>query len=626
MSEPPDRLLSLATAIADGTPVDWPRPEAGDEGERRLIEALRVIARLKELHASESDDLPRRWGAIEILDLLGAGGFGRVYRGRDTVLDREVALKLRPADAGSAEAALREARLLARVHHPSVVVVHGADYRDGQVGIWMERVRGRTLHEVVRERGPLDARQAARIGIDLCRALRAVHAAGLVHRDVKAGNVMLDDAGRVVLMDIGAGRLIEDDVAAAGTPLYMAPELLRGRPATPQSDLYAVGVLLYHLTTGAHPVEGSSVAELRAAHREGRRTPLGSRRPDLRRRFVSLVERALEDSPERRYRSAAAMESALLGWVASRRRRRRLGAAAAVLAALALAWVLRPAEPASLGLTREAQVREALGAFDDARRLYERLLELEEQRHGPDHLEVAHALVRLAHVREALGDRAAAVALYTRALAIYESRLGRDHPAASATRKEVAAPAADRAERGDPFVRPLDVERRLGEPEPASPAESPLYRIEAGLVESDGKSRLRIEASEPLFVYVLNETESGSFDLVFPLPGSRPANPLPPAAVHHVPVTVGPLVVVASPSRLAEFEAELARLRVPGAGSLDRVPLSRSTLRALHSAFGDPSALARARPVSGHPEIVRGLWVRRAGEAPARLDVSPGPR
>jgi hypothetical protein len=495
-----------------------------------------------------------------------------------------------------------------------VVTVHGADYRDGRVGIWMEYVAGRTLLEVVRADGALDPREAGRIGADLCRALAAVHGAGLVHRDLKAGNVMRDGSGRVVLMDFGAGALLGDAGAAAvGTPLYMAPEVLAGAPPTPRSDLYALGVLLYHLVTGAHPVEAGTLEGIREAHRRGGRVALRDRRPGLPDGFVRVVERALDPRPARRFATAQEMEAALAAWReaepgASSRRLRLWIPAAAVVVAIALLWV----QPAGDGsLERQAQVREALGAYDEARRLYERIVEIQEQRAGPDHVEVAHALVRLAHVRAALGDRAEAAALYRRALAIYEERLGAGHPSVEATRSELASAGDARADRGDPFVRPLDLERRLDEPDPAGPVESPLYRIDAGLVEEVDGRVLRLRASEPLFVYVLSEEAPERLALVFPLPGSSPVNPIPPHATHRLPAAAGPLVVVASPARLTEFEHELRRLRVPGVGtSVTRVPLSEATLAALRSAFLDPSALSRARPVAGHPEIVRGLWVR----------------
>ncbi len=154
------------------------------------------------------------WGHLRLLEPVGRGTFGQVYRAWDTHLDREVALKLlRTAPAVDDPSAslsdptrvVNEGRLLARVRHPHVITVYGAEPRDGSVGIWMEFIRGRTLHQIVEQQGPLGAREATGVGTDLCRALSAVHGAGLLHRDVTARNVMREDGGRVVLMDFGAG-------------------------------------------------------------------------------------------------------------------------------------------------------------------------------------------------------------------------------------------------------------------------------------------------------------------------------------------------------------------------------------------------------------------------------------
>ena len=143
-----------------------------------------------------------------------------------------------------------------------------------------------------------------------------VHAAGFVHRDVKARNVMRERAGRIVLMDFGTGRQAEElkvsgRVGMAGTPLYMAPEVLAGLPASPSSDVYSVGVLLYHLVTSGYPVEGGSIEALRAAHMQGRRLRLSERRADLPMSFIHLVDRALAADPSQRHASAGELLEAL---------------------------------------------------------------------------------------------------------------------------------------------------------------------------------------------------------------------------------------------------------------------------------------------------------------------------
>jgi tetratricopeptide (TPR) repeat protein len=259
-----------------------------------------------------------RWGDLELLERVGGGAFADVYRSRDTQLDRDVALKLlRPLAPHDrlAERALSEGRMLARLRHPNVVTVYGADIREERVGLSMEFVRGSTLEELLRTRGPFSAAEAALVGKDLCRALGAVHGAGLVHRDVKANNVIREAGGRVVLMDFGLvhrrGEAGEWRGRLAGTPLYLAPEIFRGQEASIASDVYSLGVLLFHLVSDDYPVRARSADEYLAAHGEGRRTRLQDARPDLPDAFVRVVERAMHPDPSRRYPSAGEMGAAL---------------------------------------------------------------------------------------------------------------------------------------------------------------------------------------------------------------------------------------------------------------------------------------------------------------------------
>ena len=326
-------LRTLARAILDGTAVNWEAvgsgPASNHVREFQLLAAFaathRELPQPLDHHepsaaAGHRPDSIGTWGTLKLLERLGAGAFGEVFRAWDPRLDREVALKLLHASAGAAAAdplaAIEEGRLLARVRHPNVVSVFGAECLDGRVGVWMELVHGRTLADLLRDHGVMSAGDAATIGVEVCRALSAVHAAGLLHRDVKAHNVMREAGGRVVLMDFGAGRDLRarpvEPTMLTGTPLYLAPELLEGGSPTPQADLYALGVLLYHLTTGSYPVEGASLDDVREAHRAGTRVPLAVRRPDLPAAFVAVVERALARDPAKRYDRAHAFAAALI--------------------------------------------------------------------------------------------------------------------------------------------------------------------------------------------------------------------------------------------------------------------------------------------------------------------------
>ena len=372
------RLGILASAILEGTPVDWTLADpAGDPSDREVISQLQVLSEIAALHRGSAGPAPAavlagqpltEWGHLHRLALLGRGTYGDVYRAWDAHLDREVALKLlrtHPshtapgASLSNPSRVVDEGRLLARLRHPHVITVYGAEPRNGVVGIWMELIRGRTLQQLVEQQGPLGAREAAGVGLDLCRALAAVHAAGLLHRDVTARNVMRENGGRIVLMDFGAGHdqrvaPAEGGETVAGTPLYMAPEVFAGGAADGRSDIYSLGVLLYYLVSGQYPVTGHSIDQIRDAHAHGTRARLRDTRPDLPAPFVRAIERAIAATPADRFQTAGEFEAALEGAVLvgepsvsaaphPARQRPALGAMAAVAAVgvvAAIAWSL----------------------------------------------------------------------------------------------------------------------------------------------------------------------------------------------------------------------------------------------------------------------------------------------
>ena len=313
-------LTDIAGAILDGTPVDWEAAQTGaDSAEAGLLSKLRVVSLVAELHrqmASPPGAAPE-WGHLRLLEAIGAGAFGEVYRAWDTRLDREVALKLLPPGSASVDARattiINEGRLLARVRHPNVVTIYGAERRGDRVGLWMEFVKGRTLEQLVRDGRRFSPAEAIDIGVQLSRAVAAVHDSGLLHRDIKAQNVMLADDGRVMLMDFGTGLDLTAvaETGLAGTPRYLAPELFAGGAATTASDVYSLGVLLYYLLTGRYPVGGESLHALRLAHERKERTALVEVAPDLPRRLTRAIEHAIDPQPDRRCQSAAALTVAL---------------------------------------------------------------------------------------------------------------------------------------------------------------------------------------------------------------------------------------------------------------------------------------------------------------------------
>jgi len=262
-----------------------------------------------------ADGTTGSWGPLHLIQRVGQGSFGEVYRAFDTTLQREVALKLllpRGLDAESeTKALLKEARAMARVRHPNVVSVYGVDRHDGRVGFWTDFVHGRTLATILAADGPFGAREAALIGIDLCKAVGAVHAAGLLHRDIKTGNVMRESGGRILLMDFGLTHDQSVQQQNSGTPVYMAPELFAGEPATIATDIYALGILLFHLLTGKYPVDGSNLKAIRSAHESGPRQSLLDLRPDLPEPLARVVETAANPNPAKRFASTGQMIGAL---------------------------------------------------------------------------------------------------------------------------------------------------------------------------------------------------------------------------------------------------------------------------------------------------------------------------
>jgi len=271
------RIREAVEAVSDGRSVDWDRERTLQPEAAGVLDQLRVLQRVSAVvrtRASDSaDPAPaiRRWGRLQLLEPIGFGSFGEVYRAFDTTLRVEVALKLLREEAIAGEGAARfmeEARQLARVRHANVVQVHGVETHDGRTGMWCELVHGMTLERLLSVLGRQGAHEAALIGMQLCRALAAVHAAGLVHLDLKAANVMREEGGRIVLMDFGTVCDLSWTASSrmGGTPLAMAPEQVRGDSVGPATDLYGLGVLLYRLVTLTYPVDADSLRDLVLHH------------------------------------------------------------------------------------------------------------------------------------------------------------------------------------------------------------------------------------------------------------------------------------------------------------------------------------------------------------------------
>ena len=318
MTSRPDPLDDWVERLCDGDAIDWRRERDEltrdgrlDDDHAHLLEALRVLDRVRQSSASaapsESSELPfPLWGSLRLVRRIGRGARGDVYEARDELLCTTVALKLfRPeltADPMDRARLLEEARNLARVRSPHIATVLGVQINLGRLGLWMEPVRGSDLADLVARDGPFSESRAVRIGRQVAEALAQMHAAGLVHCDLKAANVVLDDQGRAVVVDFGEVRSIERALdlpdERSGTLLYMSPQVLETWTWTPQDDLYALGVLLFHLVTGRYPVEAEARDELLATHATGERAVFEANRAHLSSALTGIIERCL-DAPAR---------------------------------------------------------------------------------------------------------------------------------------------------------------------------------------------------------------------------------------------------------------------------------------------------------------------------------------
>ena len=417
-------------------------------------------------------------GRYEILDELGAGGMATVYRARDPQLRREVAIKVMfPHLAKKPEIARRfqrEARAAAGLEHPNILRVY--DVGGGRTAdtlpdepphIVMELVRGASLRDISERHGPLLAEIVACIGAVLCDALAVAHGAGVVHRDVKPGNVLVAEDGRLLLADFGVARIEDDDSlvtrtgALLGTPSFMSPEQASGDPVDARSDVYSVGATLYQLATGSVPFSGPT-AVIVAAIARGEYTAPARRRPQIGAELGRAIEKLMARDPEARPATAAAAAELLRGVA----RDGGLGEPRDELAAFFRDPVgyerARTPEVVAHALAR-AKDAIAARSLPRAIALLDRVLAIE-----PDHAEARALSERIApRPRRALFAALAGAALLAGGGGIYLAT--RDTPAPVATILPDAAPDAE----PDAEPVPVPVPVPVPDPEPdAAPAPS----------------------------------------------------------------------------------------------------------------------------------------------------------
>src|SRR6188474_132647 len=254
-------------------------------------------------------------GRYRINAELGAGGMSTVYLGFDETLERPVAVKVLHSEISRDPSALerfrREARTVAQLSHPNVVMVIDAGEDDGHAFIVFEHIKGETLKDRIRRDGKLPVSEAVAYAIEIGRALQAAHERQLVHRDVKPHNVLIDEEGRAKVTDFGIARNLELEAKhltgagkVVGTTDYVSPEQALGHEVTGQSDIYSLGIVLYEMLTGEVPFKGGNSMDVAVKHvREGL-PDVQKRRPEISAALAGVVERATAKEVANRYSSA----------------------------------------------------------------------------------------------------------------------------------------------------------------------------------------------------------------------------------------------------------------------------------------------------------------------------------
>ena len=268
-------------------------------------------------------NLPSRIGRYEINSLIGKGGMGAVYLARDTNpnVNRLVALKLLSGTLDSHLRArfVREARVLAALDHPAIVRIFDSGEFEGAPYIVMEYVRGETLAEIIKRKAPMTVGQKLKIMVELCSGLAQAHEAGVIHRDIKPANLVVDQSGRLKILDFGIARVAEGTLFGAsmtmvnmqiGTPGYMSPEQLEGGEIDSRTDIFAAGALCYALLSYREAFTGANPQDIETAVLDSTPAPLSSLVPGLDPKLEAIVNKALAKNPRDRFQDATSMEQA----------------------------------------------------------------------------------------------------------------------------------------------------------------------------------------------------------------------------------------------------------------------------------------------------------------------------
>lgn len=281
MNDDDKKIDKLSSDISDGKNINW--NDYDNKENNSLIDKLGAINDIanffKNTHPDEiSDDSCHNflfeWGHLQLKELIGEGSYGEVYKAYDSVLDRNVALKLikeKNISPYQSRAFIQEAKNLARVRNRHVLAIHGVNVNESRVGIWSDLIKGKNLSNLHDKNYRYNFNELLHISQSITEALIAVHESGLIHGDIKAANVMQDENGKIILMDFGTGsesnNFLDNAGYITGTPMLMAPELLAGKGKSQSCDIYSFGVLLFKLATGSYPIKGLNLADIHKAHK-----------------------------------------------------------------------------------------------------------------------------------------------------------------------------------------------------------------------------------------------------------------------------------------------------------------------------------------------------------------------
>jgi serine/threonine-protein kinase len=284
----------------------------------------------KEISKESTTHLPlTQFGRYKVLELIGRGGMGTVYKGLDPILDRLVALKTIRLDFATSaeeiselkERLVREAKAAGKLSHPNIVTIYDVGEQEGVQYIAMEYLSGYTLESFIKKKKDLNYKIVAKILMQVCAALNYAHQNGVVHRDIKPANIMLLEDFAVKVMDFGIARLgtssLTQSNVALGTPHYISPEQLEGKPADKRSDIFSLGVVLYEFLTGEKPFKGESISSLMYSilhHTPSLPSALNEKAPLV---FDRIISKAMAKNPEERYQETEEIEKTLRQFISS---------------------------------------------------------------------------------------------------------------------------------------------------------------------------------------------------------------------------------------------------------------------------------------------------------------------